>query len=141
MLRLTAADEGDLAVISAQIQDSLLKRDDLNFDAKRRRFALVANRFAWDALPEKIRRRAGLHFDDVEAVQSHHLPASNRDATLSLLAVTYEQAAKGKDPAGFITLEFSGGIRIRLKVACINATLADIGGAWSTDHVPAHGEE
>ncbi|MBG1232737.1 DUF2948 family protein [Aestuariivirga litoralis] len=139
MLRLTAADEADLAVISAQIQDALLKREDLNFDQKRRRFALVTNRFAWDALPKSERRRAGLHFDDVESVQSAGLPASGRDAVLSLLAVTFAPVAK-KDPAGIITLMFSGGMAIKLKVACINATLTDLGGAWATQHIPAHGE-
>ena len=138
MLRLTAADETDLAVISAQMQDALLKRDDLAYDAKRRRFALVANRFAWDAMPEKQRRRAGLHFDDVEAVQAAHLPATGRDAVLSLLAVTFESAGKkGKDPTGSITMNFSAGIAVRLEVACINATLADLGGSWAA-HVPSH---
>ena len=136
MLRLTAADEGDLAVISAQMQDALLKRDDLSFDAKRRRFALVANRFAWDAMPEKQRRRAGLHFDDVQNVQSVNLPATGRDAILSLLAVTF---TKGEKLDGTVNLIFSAGTQIRLQVACINATLADIGGAWAA-HMPDHGE-
>ena len=70
MLRLTAADEADLAIISVQMQDALLRREDVRFDRKRHRFAMVTNRFAWDALPEKQRRRSGLHFDDVEKVET-----------------------------------------------------------------------
>ena len=50
MLRLVAADEADLAIISAQMQDAVMHREDITFDAKRHRFSLVANRFAWDAL-------------------------------------------------------------------------------------------
>ena len=135
MLRLTAADEADLAVISAQMQDALIKRADLRYDAKRRRFALVSNRFAWDALPEKQRRRAGLHFEDVEAARVQGLDKSGPDAVLSLLAITFNQ---GDVPSGTIDLHFAAGIQIRLEVAAINANLADLGGTWSTAQVPAH---
>ena len=135
MLRLTAADTDDLAIISAQMQDAVLKRADLRFDQKRRRFALVANRFAWDALPEKQRRRAGLHFEDVENVQSAGLTKLPAGAVLSLLAVTF---ALDKGLGGIITLNFSSSIYIRLTVSCVNATLADLGGTWGTVSTPAH---
>ena len=135
MLRLTAADEADLAVISAQMQDALMKRADLSFDKKRRRFALVANRFAWDAVAEKQRRRAGLHFDDVISVKSTGLERADKDAVLSLLAITFEKA---DELSGTITLNFSVGIQIKLNVTCINATLADLGGTWGTDLIPKH---
>ena len=135
MLRLTAADEADLAVISAQMQDALMKRADLSFDKKRRRFALMANRFAWDAVPEKQRRRAGLHFDDVTSVKSAGLEKAEKNAVLSLLAITFE---KTDDLSGIITLNFSVGIQIKLNVACINATMADLGGTWGTDLIPKH---
>lgn len=135
MLHLTAEDADDLQIISAQMQDALLKREDLRFDAKRRRFALVANRFAWDALPEKQRRRAGLHFDDVDAVQAIGLARLPAGAVLSLLAITFE--AKG-ELAGTILLSFSMGLRLRLKVSCVNATLDDLGGTWQASLAPAH---
>ena len=135
MLRLTAADTDDLAIISAQMQDAVLKRADLRFDQKRRRFALVANRFAWDALPEKQRRRAGLHFDDVENVQSTGLALLPAGAVLSLLALTFTPT---HDLGGTITLNFSSSIYVRLTVSCINATLADLGGTWGTASTPAH---
>jgi len=135
MLRLTAADAEDLAIISAQMQDSLLKREDLRFDQKRRRFALVANRFAWDALPEKQRRRSGLHFDDVDAAQAVGLNTLPADAVLSLLAISFDAST---EMSGTILLSFSMGVRIRLKVACINASLADLGGAWEASLTPSH---
>jgi hypothetical protein len=135
MLRLTAADAEDLSIISAQMQDALMQRADLRFDQKRCRFAFVANRFAWDAMPEKQRRRAGIHFDDVEAVQAVGLASLPADAVLSLLAITPESNGA---LAGTITLSFSAGIRIRLKVACINVTLADLGGTWEAALAPSH---
>ncbi len=136
MLRLTAEDADDLAIISAQMQDSVLKREDLRFDPKRRRFALIANRFAWDAQPAKERRRAGLHFDDVTRVQSTGLARLPAAAVLSLLAIT---AKMDIDLSGEIELSFSSGISIRLSVSCINATMADLGGVWATAHTPSHG--
>ncbi|MDE2383861.1 MAG: DUF2948 family protein [Alphaproteobacteria bacterium] len=135
MLRLTAADEADLSVISAQMQDALMKRAELVFDARRRRFALVANRFAWDDAAQRQRRRAGLHFDDVRAVRVHGLGSADGGAILSLLAITFEGA---EAPAGRITLHFAAGIQIRLEVDAINATLADLGGVWAAAAVPDH---
>ena len=135
MLRLTAADTDDLAIISAQMQDAVMKRADLRFDKKRRRFALVANRYAWDALPEKQRRRAGLHFDDVASVASTGLTRLPASAVLSLLAMTFAPAG---ELGGTITLSFSTGIHIRLSVTCVNATLADVGGTWGTTATPVH---
>lgn len=135
MLRLTAADEADLAIISVQMQDALLRREDLRFDRKRHRFAMVTNRFAWDALPEQQRRRSGLHFDDVEKVETIGVSRLPPDAIMSLLAISF---ARTDDLAGIITLAFSMGIQIRLHVSCINATLADLGGTWTTTHTPMH---
>ena len=135
MLHLTAADEADLAVISAQMQDALIQRADLRYDAKRRRFILLANRFAWDALPEKQRRRAGLHFDDVKAVRVLGLEKAKPDAVLSLLAITFTNQ---QSPEGMLDLHFAAGIKIQFDVAAINATLDDLGGVWSTAQVPAH---
>jgi len=135
MLHLVAADEADLAIISAQMQDAVMRREDLGFDAKRRRFSLVANRFAWDALPEKQRRRTGLHFDDVEAVKSHGFDRLAAQNVLSLLAIHFE---KVDGLSGNIILSFSGATSIRLSVACINSTLADLGGVWSAASTPQH---
>jgi hypothetical protein len=135
MLRLQADDAEDLAVMSAQMQDAVLKRADMQFDQKRRRFALVANRFAWDALPQKERRRTGLHFDDVTAVKVLGFEKAQASAVLSVLAISFEPK---DDLSGHVVISFSAGKQIKLAVDCLNATMADLGGAWSTDHVPAH---
>jgi hypothetical protein len=135
MLRLQADDAEDLAVISAQMQDAVLKRADMQFDKKRRRFALIANRFAWDALPQRERRRTGLHFDDVTAVKVLGFEAAQASAVLSVLAITFEPK---DDLKGEVHISFAAGKQIKLEVDCLNATLDDLGGAWSTEHVPSH---
>ena len=68
-LKLGALDAEDLSVISAHMQDALLLIGDMTFNVKRKQFALVANRFAWDEEEVRQRRRSGLHFDRVLAVK------------------------------------------------------------------------
>ena len=47
-LRLIGHDPEDVPVISALMQDAAVRVDDIAFDAKARRFALVANRYCWE---------------------------------------------------------------------------------------------
>ena len=135
MLRLTARDADDLNVISAQMQDAVLRFADLDFNAKKRRFTLVANRFAWDDAQAKTRRRTGLHFDFVKSVQKQGFKNVGDETVLSLLAVTF---AATDEISGYITLAFSAGHHLRLEVECVDATLADMGPAWSTEMTPSH---
>ena len=135
MLRLTAQDADDLSVISAQMQDAVLKFADLNFNSKRRRFALVANRFAWDDAKLTTRRRTGLHFDHVKSVQKQGFKNVGPETILSLLAISFRAV---DELSGHITLSFSAGHHLRLEVECVDATLADMGPAWSTEMTPSH---
>jgi hypothetical protein len=57
------------------------------------------------------------------------------DDVLSLLAVSFVPTDQ---PAGIIELVFSGGGTIMLDVECVEAGLADIGGAWQATSRPAH---
>jgi hypothetical protein len=135
LLHLTAFDADDLPALSAQMQDAVVKADDLRFLKARRQFALAANRFAWDALPEKERRRTGLRFNHVTAARRSFQATLPRDGVLSLLAVTFEA---GADLGGTITLNFSGGHRVALDVEVVDVQLDDLGPAWSTEREPAH---
>ena len=138
MLRLTALDADDLAVISTHMQDAVLKAGDLSYLQKARKFALVVNRFVWEhgRRPEHFeRRQAGLHFDRVNKVMAQNIRRDDADAVLSLLSIGFEE---GKAPSGAIVLDFSGGGSIRLEVECIEARLSDLGPAWATEHIPQH---
>lgn len=136
MLRLTATDADDLNVISAQMQDAVLKFADLKYDKKKHRFALVGNRFAWEDAAQKQRRRAGLHFDYVKSVQQSGFHNVHPETVLCLLAMTYTPI---DNLAGHVTLAFSAGHQLRLDVECLDAVMADMGPAWATDHTPKHG--
>lgn len=133
-LKLTALDQEDLAVVSAHMQDAVLRLGDLRNLRNQKQFALIANRFAWsEEKPE--RRRTGLHFGRVTGVRVLRIRQGDSDAIVSLLALSFEE----KDaPSGEIVLTFSGGGAIRLQVECIEARLSDLGPAWATAHRPLH---
>lgn len=138
MLHLTAFDAEDLGVISAQMQDAVIRFADMHYLQKQRRFALVANRFAWDALPEKERRRTGLTFSDVTRVRRQGPQALGDLTVLSLLSIAFTADGGEDSIGGTITLTFSGGHAIALDADCIDVTFDDLGPAWSTDTTPEH---
>ena len=70
-LRLTAFDTADLEIISAHLQDAVLKVGDIRFLKKAGKFALIANRFLWQTQkPPYERRQTGLSFDRVLSAKS-----------------------------------------------------------------------
>lgn len=135
MLRLAALDADDLAVISAHMQDAVMKVGDIAWRKSGKQFAVVANRFAWDEQRQCRRCRAGLHFDRVLSVRSQNIRTDDPEAILSLLSITF---AETDPPAGEVVLTFSGGGTIRLAVECLEAQMRDLGPAWETARQPSH---
>jgi len=138
LLHLTAFDAEDLGVISAQMQDAVIRFADVGYLKRQRRFALVANRFAWDQLPARERRRTGLTFNGVTRVRRQGPQEPDALTILSLLAITFTPTAGTEELGGVITLTFSGGHVIALDVEVIDVALDDLGPAWSTDATPEH---
>lgn len=137
-LKLLALDDEDLAVISAHVQDAVIKVGDMGYAKADRRFVLLMNRYAWEAGDKRgrgQRRRAGLHFDFVANAHAEGIDLNAKDGVLELLAVTFE---KGEDPAGEVLLAFAGGGTVRLEVECLEARLRDLGSAWAAKAQPKH---
>lgn len=142
MLKLVALDEEDLQVMSAHLQDAVLKVSDLQYLGREKRFVLTANRFVWEEAkprflrkPSYQRRRAALHFNRVNAAKVTGIDRSKPDEVLSLLAIRF---VAGETPAGTIELIFSANAAVRLDVECIEAQLTDLGAAWETESLPRH---
>ena len=144
MIRLAALDIKDLEVISALVQDSVLKAEDIS-RSKSGTFALEINRFAWDKAPPKFfgkalansseRRRSILHFTRVTDAKMIGISKSKPDEILSLLGVRFMPS---EIPSGTIELLFSGNASIRLIVECIECQLTDTGAAWAALATPKH---
>lgn len=137
-LRLLAEDAEGLAVVAAAVQDSLVKPQDIKFDAKSRTFGLELNRFHWERAGRRMpffRSRAVLAFVGVQSVRSRSV-SKDIDAVHSLMDVKFEPAAE--PPGGVVTLVFSGQTQIQLNVECIDVSLVDTGPAWPTRRRPDH---
>lgn len=139
-LKLIALDADDLKIVSAHVQDAVLKAGDIQYHPGRKCLILAINRFAWETAKGVLRqhnerRNAVLHFDRVTSVQSTGIPRGRPDEVLSLLAATF---VPGEEPAGVVELVFAGGGIIRADVECIEARLSDLGGAWQASSRPVH---
>ena len=137
MLKLTAQDTEDLSIVSAHMQDALVRLADIRYLAKTRQFAFVANRFAWEQQPNSERRRTGLHFEHVLGVKQQGIQGLGENTILSLLAISFEP---GQSPSGTVVLTFSVDCTIRLGVEYLDLQLKDLGGAWATAVTPHHGD-
>lgn len=129
-LRLVAQDAEDLKVISTLVQDAVLPVTEMTHDPKRRRFALMLNRFRWEdrTQAEAVGRayervRSVLVIDDVLRVQSQGFDRGDKDLVLSLLALDF---APGADGTGRLTLTLAGDGAIALDVEALEVRLDDV---------------
>ena len=136
-LKLLALDVDDLAIVSAHLQDAVLKVADMVYLPREHRFALAARRFDWEGAVQGQRRRrlAALHFDRVLGVRTSNLDKNDAGRVLNLLAVTFETT---QEPAGEVTLHFSEGAAVRLSVECIESQMKDLGPVWEAVATPGH---
>ena len=137
-LKLLALDTEDLDVISAHVQDAVVRVADMGYARGDRRFALLMNRYDWTSDKPRgkgVRKRAALHFDAVQSVVTAGFDPNAHDGVLNLLAVTFIPI---DGPAGMIELSFAGGGTVRLGVECLEARLSDLGATWAAAAKPAH---
>ncbi len=157
-LKLRGRDREDFAVLSAVLQDALAPVRDMTFIAKEKRFAMVVNRFRWEArapledlpdqprpdIPEREgdarfedaplyeRVHCGVTFDRVEGAYYTGFFRSESERILNLLAVVGD--SKG------VTLHFSDDAAVRLRGARVVCHLEDLGEPWPTRWRPSHEE-
>ena len=145
-LKLVALDKDDVEVISAHVQDALVKvaryflaagraslRDGaqpLRLDECGRGRRLQGRLTGLSALPD-----GACGSNASSPARCRGLDQTNKDAPLNLLAVEF---AEHDAPAGTVTLTFSGGGAIRLEVECLEAELVDLGEVFSAATCPDH---
>jgi Protein of unknown function (DUF2948) len=141
-LKLLALDHDDLKILSAHLQDAVLRLADMVYMPSEQHFAAILSRFDWlaaetgDGKHSNLRRcRCALRFDRVKRAQVQKIRPGEPFAVAELLAITFEEVDA---PGGFITLHFAGGGGVRLEVECIEAELHDLGTAWRASAKPVH---
>ena len=128
-LRLIAQDAEGLGVFSALLQDAVFPITEMTY-ARRRRFALMLNRFRWeDRTAAEVQGRAYervrslLVFENVLSVRSSGIDRGQADTILSLLQITFTPGVEG---AGLVTLILAGDGALQLEVEAVEAQLNDV---------------
>ena len=147
-LKLVALDQDDIEVVSAHVQDALVRVGDIFWQPREHRFVMALNRFDWMnagdgkdfqtkdfQAPDHRRCRTALRFERVLSCKCRDLSQADKNARLNLLAVEF---AAGEAPAGTVLLTFSGGGVIRLEVECLEAELVDLGEVFAAALCPDH---
>jgi len=144
-LKIMALDAEDLLVLSAHVQDAVLKSGQIEYLSSEKTLVLPVNRFAWEAKPERKlfsktyqRRQAVLQFGQVENLRSQGVDRTDQDQVLSLLAIEFDAAENLDDPSGTVRLMFSGRAAMHFNVECIEAKLTDFDAAWEASGKPRH---
>lgn len=131
-LRLLAEDADDLQIISAALQDAVLRPVDIVWEPAARRVTLALSRFCWECGGTRV--MSAMQFGDVLAVKSRRLPRGPEQA-LELLAIDF---APGEPPGGAVMLMFAGGGDLRIDVECLDAVLTDLSDRWPAGAAPVH---
>ena len=139
-LKLIAKTDEDLMVISAHLQDSIVKTSDIANLKKNRIFLMQLNRFMWEDVEKGVFRknkriRTVLKFENVLTASSKNVNQKKNDRFLDFLAI---ESFKMPDKNYQMNLIFSGDIIIKLITEAIEVTLDDQGSPWESKNKPNH---
>lgn len=131
-LRLLAEDADDLQIMSAALQDAIMRPVDIQWERKARRLTVVLSRFCWECGGTRV--MSAMQFGDVESVKSRRLPRAPEGA-LELLAMDFIPT---EAPSGRVVMMFAGGGDLRIDVECLDAVLTDLSDRWPVQVAPEH---
>ena len=139
-LKLIARTTEDLRVISAHLQDSIVKTSDIANLKKNRIFLMQLNRFMWEDVEKGVFRknkriRTVLKFENILKVASKNVDQKKNDRFLDFLAI---ETTKMPDKNYEMNLIFSGDIVLKLTAEAIEVTLDDQGSPWNSKNKPEH---
>lgn len=129
-LTLLAGDGADLGVLSALMQDAIVRTGDVGWDRRGRRLVVLASRFCWDAaVPSRV--RTALRIETAQKVERQRWPG-NPDEALALLSLRFADDR--------LVLAFADGVSLRVTVECVDVLLEDLSAPWPVRHRPHHTE-
>ena len=139
-LKLIAKTDADLKVISAHLQDSIVKTSDIANLKKNKIFLMQLNRFMWEDVEKGVFRknkriRTVLKFDNVLHVRSKNINQMKGDRFLDFLAI---ESKEMPDKNYEMNLIFSGDVIIKIIAEAIEVKLDDQGIPWESKNKPKH---
>ena len=145
-LHLVALDAEDLQIIAALTQDAVFPITEISWNPKRRRLALLVNRFRWE--DREAADRAGrpyervqslLWVEDVLKVRSQGIDRAAKETVLSVLDIEWSE---GADAGGTLTFVLAGDGAIAMEVEALEVALRDVTRPYvaPSHQAPAHPE-
>jgi len=146
-VRLRAETVEDLVVLSALTQDAIAQTSDMSWLKKKRRFAVLLNRFRWeDAQAASTSKRpfervqSMLVVETALSVSGQGVDPADKSIILELLDMAFEPK---EDAAGQLRLLFAGDGTILVDVECLDVTLQDVSRPYEarSQRLPSHPED
>ena len=139
-LKLIAKTAEDIRVISAHLQDSIVKTSDIASLKRNKIFLIQLNRFMWEDVENGVFRknkriRTVLKFENILEVTAKNINQRKGDRFLDFLAI---ETLKMPDKNYEMKLIFAGDIVIKLVTEAIDVTLDDQGSPWESKNKPKH---
>ncbi len=137
-LRLLAQDAEDLTILSAALQDAVVRVGEIRFEPGPRTLTLAVNRYCWERAGSGGERvRSAVQFGGVMGVRSRNLRREVADAVVSVLSLGF---APGEPPGGVLTVTLAGGGDLQMDIECIDVALSDVSDSWPARAEPKHEE-
>ncbi len=134
LLKLTAQRPDDVPVLSAALQDAILRIGDITYDKKGRFVSLRLSRYRHEGGAERV--LAGLRIDSVLSMRVRGIAREDPDAMMVLLSVEFK--AGKTNPEGQLRLIFAGDGELSIHLECIDILMADTAQRRTTDKIPLH---
>ena len=139
-LKLYGKSIGDLKVISAYLQDSIVRIKNIIYLKQNKIFIMMVNRFMWEDLEKGIFRgskriRSVVKFTGILKVLSKKINQNKKNKALEFLAM---KTILNSRRIYEITLIFSGDSMITIFAEEIDVLLDDRGIPWNVKIVPRH---
>ena len=139
-LKLIGKNQEDLKVISAYLQDSIVKIKDIVFLKQNRTFIMIVSRFMWEDVEKGVFRqnkriRCAVKFEEVLKVKSQNVNQRNKNKPLEYLAI---ECRLNFNKAYEINIFFSGDSIITIISEVIEVVMYDLGKPWEVKHIPIH---
>lgn len=145
-IKLRAADDQDLQVIAACLQDAIVPISEVGYLPQEQVFLLVANRFRWESIPQTEsddcflvdlednppfeRIHSLLRVEGITRVLRRNIDLADRSTLLSLLTISCHDNG--------LLLTFAGERNIWLQSERWNCSIEDLGDSWPSWNMPCH---
>ena len=145
-IKLRAAGQDDLTVISALVQDAVCKTADLHWMPNTRRLVVILHRFRWEDRSAADRHKrpyervqSALTINLASGIRARGIEQAKREQVLSLLSCGL---VEDDTDGARVELIFAEDATLSLNVDYLDVTLSDLTRPWAAkgDQAPEHPE-